>query len=107
MTKLRHKSKFFQLSCVFHSSGHQINPGSVDRGVPQNIGQLHNVPANLIERSREQMPEVVGKNLRAFHTCLGAQRFHLPPDLAAGDRLSASGEKNLSGGGFLFPGVFQ
>ena len=107
MTKLCHQPQLFQLSCVFRAGGHQINPGGVDRRVSQNVCQLHNIPADLVERSRKQMPEVVRKDFRAFHPGFFAQHFHLPPDLAAGDRLSASGEKNLSGGGFLLPGVFQ
>ena len=42
------------------------------------------------EQRGEQMPEVVGENLGGLHPGFGAQRFHFPPDLAAGDRLSAA-----------------
>ena len=34
-----------------------------------------------------------------------AQPFHLRPDLPSGQTFPASGEKNLTGGGFLLPGI--
>ena len=107
MIAIGHQPQFFQLPRVFRAGGHEVNPCGVDGGVSQHVRQLGDVPADLIEQRGEQMPEVVGENLGGLHPGFGAQRFHFPPDLAAGDRLSASGEKNLSGGGFLFPGVFQ
>ena len=42
-----------------------------------------------------------------MHARLVAQRFHLRPDLPAGDAFFVSGEKNLAGSDFLFPGVFE
>lgn len=50
---------------------------------------------------------IVGKHLARCHARLVAQCFHLRPDLPAGDAFFVSGEKNLAGSDFLFPGVFE
>ena len=62
MTKLRHKSQLLQLPRMFRAGGHEINPCGVDGGVPQDIRQLHDIPADLIKGRGKQMPEVVWKN---------------------------------------------
>ena len=53
------------------------------------------------------MPQIVGKYLRGIHARRFANTLHLRPDLTAAHRFSASGEKDLAGGNFLFSGVFQ
>ena len=86
MTKLCDQSQPFQLFRVFRAGGHQIDPRSIDGGVSQNVRQLHDVTAGLIENGGEQMPEVVGEDLGRLHPGFCAQRLHFPPDLAAGER---------------------
>ena len=90
---------------MLRPGGDEVDPGGLYVGVPQHVGQLDHVPAHFIEGPGEQVPQVVGKDLAGGHPGMAAQVFHLRPDLAAGQALSASGEKNLTGGGFLRPGV--
>ncbi len=107
MTKLRHQPQPFQLSCVLRAGGHQVNSGGVDGRMTQNVRQLHDIAADFIKCRGKQVAEVMREDLRAFDPGFFAQRFHLPPDLFAGDGLTASGEKYFSGGGLVFPGVLE
>ncbi|CAN4051677.1 hypothetical protein EJMLMN_EJMLMN_17280, partial [Dysosmobacter welbionis] len=92
---------------VLGARGDQVNPGRLNTGVAQDVRQLGHVPADTVERPGEQVPQIVGKHLAGCHARLVAQRFHLRPDLPAGDAFFVSGEKNLAGSDFLFPGVFE
>ena len=87
--------------------GDQVNPGRLNTGVAQDVRQPGHVPADTVERLGEQVPQIVGKHLARCHARLVAQCFHLRPDLPAGDAFFVSGEKNLAGSDFLFPGVFE
>ena len=81
MTKLCDQPQPFQLFGVFRAGGHQIDPRSIDGGVPQNVRQLHDVPAGFVEDPGEEMAQVVGKDLGGRHLGLPAQGLHLMPDL--------------------------
>lgn len=107
MTKLCYKPQLFQLPRMLRPGGHEINPSCVDRGMSQNIRQLDNIPAGSVKRGGKQVPQIVRKDLRAFHARLLAQRFHLTPNLASGNGLSASGEENFSRGGVVLSGILQ
>ena len=41
--------------------------------MPQNVGQLHNVPAGPVKHRGEQVPQVMGKDLRFFYPRQSAQ----------------------------------
>lgn len=101
---LEDQMKAFQSFDMFASRGNEIDPGGVDGAVTQYVGQLRHVPADAVETAGEQMPQVVGEHLSGFHIGHAAQLLHFQPDLFSGQTLPASGEKDLTGGGFIFPG---
>lgn len=89
------------------AGGNEINPGGIDRGVPQNIRQPDDVPAYFIKRESEQVPQVVREDLGGLYPRFLAQLLHFPPDLTAGKGFSASGEKYFAGGDFLLSGILE
>lgn len=82
----------------------QIDPGGVDGAVPQHVGQLYDVAGGLIEGGGEQMPQIMGKDLRSRHARFFAQSFQDPPDGLSGEGPAVFGEEDLTGGDFLFSG---
>ena len=92
---------------MLRASGQQVNSGGFHAGMPQNIRQFYNVLVNSVVNRGKQVPQVVRKHLGRVYTRRLANTLHLRPDLTAAHRFSASGEKNLAGGDFLFSGVFQ
>ena len=62
---------------VFRPGGYEVNAGGLDGTVAQHIRQLDHVPADLVERAGEQMPQVVGEHLAGRHLGFGADRLHL------------------------------
>ena len=95
------------LMTVLRAGGQQVDPSGLDGAVAQNIRQLHYVLTGPVKGPGEQVPQIVGKDLSRRHTGGAAQPLHLRPNLCAGQPFSASGEKDLAGGDFLFPGVLQ
>ena len=104
---LRYEPKLFDLPCVLRPGGDEIDPRRLYAGMPQDIRQLHHVPAGPVEGPGEEMPQIVGKHLAPLHPGPAAEGFHLCPNLAPAQPPTASGEKDFTGGDFLFPGVFQ
>ena len=104
---LTEQSQPFQLPQMLRAGGQQVDPSGLDGAVTQNIRQLHYVLTGPVKGPGEQVPQIVGKDLSRRHTGGAAQPLHLRPDLCAGQPFSASGEKDLAGGDFLFPGVLQ
>ena len=92
---------------MLNARGDQVNARCFDAAVPQDVRQLHDVPAGAIERPRKEMAQIVWEYLRRIHASLLAERLHFRPDLLSGQALSASGEEYLAGGDFLFLRVFQ
>ncbi len=103
---LRNKTQPFQLPGLFRAGGDEVNSGCLDAGVSQHIRQFDNILINTIERLSEQMPQIVGEYFRFLHFRLFAQRLEFRPDLAAGQTLSVSGEKDFAGDDFMFFGIF-
>ena len=87
---------------MLHTGGDEIDACGFDAAVPEDIGQPCYIPADLVERPGEQMPEIVGKHLPGLHTRLFTDGFHLRPNLLTRQRTTASGEKQLTGGDFVF-----
>ena len=85
----------------------QVDAGSFDAAVAQHVGQLWYIPADPVKRPGEQMPEIVREHLGGRYSGLFTEGFHLHPNLLPGHSFSVSGRKVLTGGGFVFPGVFQ
>ena len=102
-----HQLQPFQLTPVFLSCGHQVDAGGFNAGMAQDVRQLCNVLVDPVINRGKQMPEIMGKYLGGLHIGFLTEPLHLRPDLASPHGLSASGEKNLAGGDFLFPGVLQ
>ena len=91
---------------MLRPGGQEVNAGSLNTGMAQQVGQLHDVPAGPVEDGGEQVAQVVGKHLGGFHPGVLAEGFQLRPDLPAAQLLSASGAKDRAGGDFLLLGVF-
>lgn len=87
---------------MFHTSGDKVDSRGFDTAVAQYIRQARHIPADLVERSGEQVPEIVGEHLPRLHAGLFTDGFHLRPNLLARQRTTASGEKQLTGGDFVF-----
>ena len=68
--------------------GNNIYPCRVDTAVTEDIGELGDVLFQLVECSRKQMTEIVGKHLIGINVSLHTQGFHLPPDVCAVNRLA-------------------
>ena len=92
---------------MFRACGDQVNARGFNAAVPEDIGQLYNVPAGLVKRPRKQVPQIVREHLAGRNPRLCADRFHFRPNLCPGEPFPASGKKNLAGSGFLSPCVFQ
>ena len=104
---LSYQAQTLQLPGMLRAGGDQVDAGGLDAAVAQHVRQLRHVPADPVKGPGEQVPQVVGEHLGGRHPRPGAQGFYLRPDLPAGKTGSASGEKDLAGGGVLFFGVLQ
>ena len=107
ISTLRYKSQSVQLPLVFRPGGQEVDAGGLEAGMAQHIRQLHDVTAGPVKGRGEQMAKVVGKDLAGRDPRRLAQPLHLRPDLTAAEGRPVSGEKDLAGGDFLFPGVLQ
>ena len=92
---------------MFHACGQKIDAGGFDAGMAQYIGQPCDVLAGFVENPGEQVAQIMGIDLPGVYSRRPAQGFHLRPNLASAHALSASGDEDFTGGGFIFPGVFQ
>ena len=76
-----YKSQPVHQSLMFPVALHDIDSRRVDARMPQQIGQLRDVPVEAVEGSGKQMPEIVGKDFFCLHSRGAAQAFHLRPDI--------------------------
>ena len=60
---LTDQSQTFQLPGMLRTGGDQIDPGCFYTAVPQYISQTYDIFTHIIKACREEMPEIVGKNL--------------------------------------------
>ena len=90
---------------MLRAGGEQINPRRLNAAMPQHRRQRRHVPVHPVMRPGEQMAQIVGEHLRGRNPRGFAQRFQVRPDLMPAQAFSASGEKYLAGGDFVFPGV--
>ena len=102
---LSYQTQPFQLPLMFRTRGDQVDSGGLNGAVAQHVGQLGNVPADLVEGPRKEVPQVVGKHFGWSYPSRFTQGFHLRPNLLSGHGLSVSGEEDLTGDGFVFSGV--
>lgn len=92
---------------MIRAAGDQVDTGRFDGTVSQHVGQLYNVFAGLVKNRGEQVAQVMGEHPGRLHPHPLAERFHLRPNLLAAHAFSASGDKDLTRGDFLFSGIFQ
>lgn len=93
---LNYKSQVFNFTAVLSTSGHDIDSGSVDTTVSQDIRQLGNILFDAVKSPSEQFPQIVRKHLGRLHSSVLAQLLHRCPDIAAVQRFTRSGNKNSS-----------
>ena len=63
LTLLQKQAQPFDLPGVFHAGGYEVNAGSINGAVAQQIRQLDNILAGSVKYGGKQMPEVVRENL--------------------------------------------
>lgn len=86
----------FKHAGVLCAGGQEIDSGGIDGAVPQDVGKLDDVPADLIKGAREQMAQIMWKYFGGCDACCLAEPFHLCPDLPSGQAFAAFGEKDLT-----------
>lgn len=102
--KLGDQPQLIQGPGMLGAGGDEVDAGGLDAGVAQHVSQLCHIPAHPVETPGKQVAQVVGKYFLGFHVGHTAQLLHFQPDLFPGQTLAASGEKDLTGGGFIFFG---
>ena len=87
---LNDEAKTLDLLAVLLAGGHDIDSGSVDTAVAQNIGQLSNVLFDSVKSPGEQLSQIVGKDLAALDPGFIAKPFHGRPDGTPVQRFACS-----------------
>lgn len=83
---------------MLSAGGDEVEPGGLDGGVAEHVGELGEIVGDFVERAGKEMPEVVRKDFAGFHVGKGAKIFHLAPDLLARKRGAiARDEERLAG----------
>ena len=99
--------QFFQLPPVLGAGRDQVDSGRREARVAEDVGEFDHVVGLVVEGLGEEVAEIVGEDFPRFDAGLFAEGFHFRPDLFPIDGFAASGEENLAGSDFLFPGVFE
>ena len=76
---------------------HNIDPRRLDAGMTKQVGQLRDVFFEVIERPREQVPQVVGEYLARGYFGPLAQRLEQLPDRHAAKRFAYAGQEYRAG----------
>ena len=92
---------------MFCTGRHDINPSRVCAAVAQNIRQLGDVLLNAVKGAGKQLAQIVWKYLAGFDVGGLAEGFHLSPDIASVERLSASRDEDRAGGDAAFLCIIQ
>ena len=103
---LTNELEFLQLFSMFRAGRDQVDSGRREARMAEDVGEFDHVVGLVIEGLGEKVTEVMGEDFPRFDAGLFAEGFHLGPDLFPIDGFAASGEENLAGSDFLFPGVF-
>ena len=104
--RLTDEFQLFQLPPVLGAGRNQVNPRRRQARMAEDVGEFDDVAGLVVEGLGEEVAEVVGEDFPRFDAGLFAEGFHLGPDLFPINGFTASGEENLAGSDFLFPGVF-
>ena len=80
------------ISSVVHSK--HIDPGSIDVGMTQYIGQFGDILLRCVKHHGEQMAQVMWKYLLRVNPRRAGQPLHFPPDIRAIHRTASLGLKD-------------
>ena len=103
---LTNELEFLQLFSMLGAGRDQVDSGRREARVAEDVGEFDDVVGLVVEGLGEEVAEIVGEDFPRFDAGLFAEDFHLGPNLFPIDGFAASGEENLAGSDFLFPGVF-
>ena len=92
---------------MLHAAGYEVYARRFDARMPQYIREPCDVTAGSVKHFREKMAQVVREYFGWRYARFSAYGLHLGPYLLAADALTASGQKNLAGGGFVFCGILE
>ena len=81
---------------MFRAGTDDIDSGSVNTAVTEDVGELGDVLLNPIEYPDEKMPQVMGKHLIRADVGFHTQRLHIPPNVRSADRLAAARDEDTS-----------
>ena len=103
---LTNELEFLQLFSMLRAGRDQVDSGRRQARMAEDVGEFDDVVGLVVEGLGEKVAEVVGEDFPRFDAGLFTEGFHLGPNLFPIDGFTASGEGNLAGSDFLFPGVF-
>ena len=69
---------------MLRAGGDQVDAGGLNAGMPEQVGQLCNIVADAVERTCEQVTQVVREDLCRGDARQPADRLHLRPYLLSG-----------------------
>ena len=78
---------------MFGTSSNNINAGSVDIAMTENICELGNILFNAVKGAGKQVAQIVWKNLLWIYPRLLTKIFHFPPNVCAAHRSTAAGNE--------------
>ena len=73
-----------------------IDTRGINACVAEDIGKAYDVLFDAVEGAREQVPQIVRKDLTWQHVCLLAKAFHHAPYVMPADRVAVSCDKDAS-----------
>ena len=88
-------------------TGDEVDARRFDARVAEDVRKLDDVFVGAVKRRREQVAQIVRKDLPCIHTRAGSQLSHFRPNLISRHGLAAFGAKDRAGSGFLPRGKFE
>lgn len=80
---LDYKAQAFDLATMLYTGCDNIDTGSIDGAVTQNVCKLCNILLDAVKSAGEEFSQIVWKDFRWFHPGRFAQFFHSRPDVTA------------------------
>ena len=104
---LHYQPHVFHFSAVLRAGGDDIDARGIDAAVAEDIRKLCDVLFQPVKRPREQVAEIMRKDLFRVDVRRFAKGFHLPPDIRAADGLSRPRDKDRACCDVPFFGIAQ
>ena len=76
------KSELLYLALMLFPCGYRVDTCRIDAGVSEDIRELRDILLHIIIGPREQVAQVMRKDLSRLHACFLTQFFHFLPDIA-------------------------